>query len=66
VTIRELEALARIMDFAGDERQRCALLRQADMLLRSSEESIPEPNDRQAVRERHDKVVAAMRGASCE
>jgi uncharacterized membrane protein len=66
VTIRQLEALARVMEFAADEHQRCALMRQADMLLRSSEESIPEPNDRQAVRERYDALVVTMRGASCE
>jgi hypothetical protein len=33
------------------------------MLLQSSEESIPEPNDRLDVRARHDTVVAAMRRA---
>jgi uncharacterized membrane protein len=61
VAIRQLEALARIMEFAEDEDQRCALMRQADMLLRSSEEAIPEPNDRADVRERYDAVVAASR-----
>jgi uncharacterized membrane protein len=61
VTIRQLEALARIMEFAADEDQRCALMRQADMILRSSEEAIPEPNDRADVRERYDALVARMR-----
>jgi len=61
VTIRLLEALARIMEFAVDEHQTCVLMRQADMLLRSSEEAIPEANDREAVAERYRKVVAAAR-----
>jgi uncharacterized membrane protein len=63
VTIRQLEALARIMEFTTEDDQRFALMRQADMLLQSSEESIPEPNDRLDVRARHDTVVAAMRRA---
>jgi uncharacterized membrane protein len=61
VAIRQLEALNRIMEFAREEHQRCALMRQADMLLRSSEEAIPEPNDRADVRERYDAVDATMR-----
>jgi uncharacterized membrane protein len=61
VTIRLLEALARIMEFAVDEQQTCVLMRQADMLLRSSEEAIPEANDREAVTERYRKVIAAAR-----
>ena len=64
VTIRLLEALARVMEFTVDEEQRCPLMRQAEMLLRSSEEAIPEPNDRQAVRERYEAVVATRRTAT--
>jgi uncharacterized membrane protein len=62
VTIRQLEALNRIMEFTTEAGQRRALLRQADMLLRSSEEAIPEPDDRMAVRRRYDEVLATMRG----
>ena len=61
VTIRLLEALARIMEFAADEAQAGVLLRQAEMLLRSSEESIPEANDRRDVTDRYERVVAADR-----
>lgn len=60
VTIRQLEALARIVEFTVDDSQRQALLRQADMLLRSSEEAVPEPNDRRDVRARYDAVVEAL------
>jgi uncharacterized membrane protein len=61
VTIRQLEALTRIMQFATDEDQRGTVMRQADMVLRSSEEAIPEPNDRLDVRERYDALVATTR-----
>lgn len=68
VTIRQLEALARIMEFTRSDDQRHALMRQADMLLRSSEEAVPEPNDRRDVRARHDAVAAAMArfGPACQ
>jgi uncharacterized membrane protein len=59
VTIRQLEALARIMEFVGEEEQRCVLMRQAEMLLRSSEEAIAESNDRADVRRRYDALAAA-------
>jgi uncharacterized membrane protein len=58
VTMRQLEALARVMEFTAGEDQRSVLMRQADMLLRSSEETIPEPNDRRDVKTRYDAVVA--------
>ena len=61
VTIRQLEALARIVEFTTDDDQRSVLMRQADMLLRSSEETIPEPNDRRDVKARYDAVVATRR-----
>jgi uncharacterized membrane protein len=61
VTMRQLEALARIMEFSSTDEQRRVLLRQADMLLRASEEAIPEANDRLDVRARYDAVVATMR-----
>ena len=38
------------------------LLEQAEMILRSSEESIPEPGDRADVRGRYDAVLAAASG----
>jgi uncharacterized membrane protein len=63
VTLRQLEALGRIVEFTRTAEQRRVLLRQADMLLRSSEESIPEPNDRLDVIARYEAVVAAIRRA---
>jgi uncharacterized membrane protein len=46
VMIRQLDALARIMDYATTDAQRDPLCAQADMILRSSERSVPEQDDR--------------------
>ena len=60
VMIRQLEALARIVEFAKDEEQKSALMRQADMILRSSEEAIPEVEDRERVREQYETLRARV------
>jgi uncharacterized membrane protein len=57
VLIRQLDALARVMDYTTTAEQRVVLLRQADMILRASIESIPEPNDRNDVRRRYDTLL---------
>jgi uncharacterized membrane protein len=59
VLIRQLDALAKIIDHTTTERQRTLLLTQAAMLLRASEQSIPEPADRADVRREYDHVVTS-------
>jgi uncharacterized membrane protein len=59
IMIRQLDALAKILAYATSDSQRSALLEQADMILRSSEASVPEENDRRDVRRRYDLVAAA-------
>ena len=59
VMIRQLEALSKIMEHATTQERRELLLDQATMLLRSSEESIPEPADRDDVKREYDVVIAA-------
>jgi len=59
VAIRQLDALARVMESTTDPYRRAALLRQADMILRAADEAIPEPEDRALVRARHAGVLAA-------
>jgi uncharacterized membrane protein len=54
VMIRQLDALAKIMAYTHAVEQRAALLAQADMILHSSEESVPEASDRADVRRRYD------------
>jgi uncharacterized membrane protein len=62
VLIRQLEGLARVAEHTASEEHRVVLLEQAEMILRSSEESIPEPGDRADVRRRYDAVLAAASG----
>ena len=57
VMIRQLDALAKVMEYTSTPDQRRVLLDQAGMILRSSEESVPEPADRADVRRRYDVLV---------
>ncbi len=58
VMIRQLEAIARILVHTTTDDQRTALLAQADMILRSSEDSVREQDDRADVRRRHTLVLS--------
>jgi len=49
VLIRQLENLAKVAVALGDGRERGILSHEADMILRASEESVPEPADRRDV-----------------
>ena len=59
VMIRQLDALSNVMAYTSTGGQRAVLLDQADMILRSSEDSVPEAGDRADVRRRYDIVVSA-------
>ena len=56
VAIRLMECFGRILAHTTATEQREALLRQADMVMRASEEAIPEPNDVADVRLRYDRL----------
>jgi uncharacterized membrane protein len=56
VSIRLMESFGRILPHTTTPAQRQALLRQADMVMRASEEAIPEPNDVSDVRLRYDRL----------
>lgn len=58
VMIRQLDALARIMEYTTTAAQRAVLLQQADMILRDSEDSVTEPLDRADVRRHYDSILA--------
>ena len=58
VLIRQLDALEKIMERTTTEAQRAVLLGQADMIERSSQESVPEAADRADVRRRYDAVLS--------
>jgi uncharacterized membrane protein len=60
VTIRLLEVIAIILARATTTEQKDALVRQADMIKRASEEAIPEANDRQDVDKRYELVMRIL------
>ena len=59
IAIRQLAMLARVMQGATTDEQREVLRSQADMIMRASEESVPERNDLDDIRRRYDAVVLA-------
>ena len=59
VMIRQLDGLAKLMAYTTSAEQRELVLEQAAMILRSSEESVPEQADRADVRRRYDEVGLA-------
>jgi uncharacterized membrane protein len=59
VLIRQLEALAKIIDHTTTEQQRELLLEQAALILEVSQQSVPQASDRADVRRAYDDVVAA-------
>ncbi len=60
VMIRQLDGLAKVAARTRTPQQRELLLEQAAMILRSSEESVPEPEDRADVRRRYEAVLNAV------
>jgi len=56
VAIRQLENLAKIAEYAATGAQRDLVVRQADMIMRSATEAVPEPNDVEAVAEAFELV----------
>jgi len=63
IMIRQLDALARIGAYATNAQQRAVLLQQAEMIMRSTEESVAEPLDRADVRRHYDEVLELAREA---
>jgi uncharacterized membrane protein len=59
VMIRQLDGLAKVMSHTTSSEQREVLREQAEMILRASEESVPEEGDRADVRVRYDAVLHA-------
>jgi uncharacterized membrane protein len=64
VMIRQLDALAKVMARTSTADQRGLLLEQAAMILRGSEESVPEEADRADVRRRYGEVLRAAERAA--
>jgi len=60
VMIRQLDGITKVMAHTSSAAQREVLLEQADMILRASEESVPEAADRADVRRSYDLVQVAQ------
>jgi uncharacterized membrane protein len=61
VMIRQLDGLTRIMVLTSTAERRTVLMEQADMIVRSAEESVPDPADRADVRNAYDALLGAAR-----
>jgi uncharacterized membrane protein len=61
VLIRQLDALTKIADYSATTEQHTALARQAEMILRNSEESVADPDDRSDIAARYEAFLAAVR-----
>jgi uncharacterized membrane protein len=59
VMIRQLDGLTRIMALTAAPERRKVLMEQAEMILRSSEESVPDPSDRADVRRAYEVLLKA-------
>jgi uncharacterized membrane protein len=64
VMIRQLDGLAKIMASTTTPAQQQLVLDQAEMIMRSCEESVPEKSDRADVRRSYDAVLLAASPAS--
>jgi len=59
VMIRQLDGLTKIMAYTTSDHQRELVLKQAEMIMRGCDESVPESSDRADVRRRYEAVLAA-------
>jgi uncharacterized membrane protein len=66
VMIRQLDGLTRIAIITDDAGRRAVLLGQAEMIMRSAEESVPETEDRADIRRAYDALRAAAGGGAAE
>jgi uncharacterized membrane protein len=63
VGIRQLDALAKIAEYTRDAHQLALIVRQAEMILRSADEAVPEPFDRADVMHAYRRVESALQVA---
>jgi uncharacterized membrane protein len=61
IMIRQLEALAKVIEQTPDRKRQTALIRQAEAIQRSSLATVPDPSDRDDVTQRYEAVMALVR-----
>ncbi|HMC08715.1 MAG TPA: DUF2254 domain-containing protein, partial [Actinomycetota bacterium] len=59
VAIRQVDALARVMEYTADPARQAVLVRQAGMIVRAVDEAVPEAEDRALVHARYADVLGA-------
>jgi hypothetical protein len=64
VAVRQLASALRVMEYAFTDSQRAVLLRQAQMIMRASEHSVPELEDLQDIRARYQEVMRSAQAAT--
>src|ERR1700733_14697436 len=64
IMIRQLEALAKIIEQIPDRARRTALIRQAEAIQRSNLATVPDPSDRDDVTARYEAVMALVSPAA--
>ena len=66
VIIRMVDALATIADETTSSAQRDVLLRQAEAIKRSADESVSEPSDRDDIQDRYRRLISKLRPSDAE
>ncbi|MBN3947014.1 MAG: DUF2254 domain-containing protein [Nostoc sp. NMS7] len=61
VTIRLLEAIANVATYTNNPKYQVVLQRHAEMILRGSQEGLPEELDRQDVQKQYDNAIQALK-----
>ncbi|HEY6857470.1 MAG TPA: DUF2254 domain-containing protein [Mycobacterium sp.] len=64
IMIRQLEALAKVIEQIPDRARRTALIRQAEAIQRSNLATVPDPSDRDDVTARYEAVMALVSPAA--
>ncbi len=64
--IRQLDALAKVIEQTPDRRRRTPLIRQAEAIQRLSLATVTDPSDRADVTERYEAVLALVTPVAAE
>jgi uncharacterized membrane protein len=64
IMIRQLDAVAKILEQVTDRNQRTVLIRQAEAIQRSNLATVADPSDRDDVTERYDAIMAMINPAA--
>ena len=66
IMIRQLEAIAKIIEQTSDRRNQTPLIRQAEAIQRSSLATVGDPSDRHDVTQRYEAVLALVTPVAAE